>query len=449
MMGMVRPSMQISEDSTKNAPGKLGFWMCVALVVGSMIGSGVFLLPASLAPLGWNSVWGWLVSIGGTLCLAYAFARMARDMAGGCGQFTYAEAAFGPGIGFVIAWSFWISVWTANATLAVAAVSNLSILWPGLATTQGLPAIVAVALIWLLTLINCLGVRTAGGVQVVTTVLKLIPLAGAIMVAIWGLSTGTVIASPQPVTTTGISAAATLTLFAMLGFESALAAGDRIENPERNIPRAVLMGTAITGLIYLLACSAVTLLLPPDELARSNAPFALFFSVMVSPALGGIVALFAAIAALGALNGYVLTQGEMLLALARRGLFPRWFASQNRYDVPHRIHYLSSGLASIVVLSNYTRGLSDLFLFMVLVTTSVTIIFYLAGALASFKLVRSGRIGASAGFEAIAVIAAIYSVWAFYGAGLEASIWSLGMTAVGLPIYWFMTRSPPAQQPAE
>jgi APA family basic amino acid/polyamine antiporter len=432
--------------SPAKAHGRLGVGMCIALVVGNMIGSGVFLLPVSLAPLGLSSVYGWLLTIGGTLCVAFVLARLARDMAGGCGPFTYANAAFGPAVGFTIAWSYWISVWVANATLAVAAVSNLSILFPSLASTPGLPAVAAVVPIWLLTLVNCLGVRRAGGVQSLTTILKLVPLAGAIGIGAWLLLSGKVSPSPaaaQPVTAVGIRTAATLTLFALLGFESALVAGDRIENPRRTVPLATLFGTALTGLIYLLACSAVTLLLPDAAVTKSNAPFALFFATFVHPALGPIIALFVVIAALGALNGYVLLQGELLLTLSRERMFPAWFAKENRHGTPQRAHIFSSALASAVVLANYTRGLADLFEFMVLVTTSVSIIFYLAGTLASFRLVRTGRIGASRGFEAIAVVGFLYSAWTFYGAGLEASIWSLAMTAAGLPIYVFMARRRP------
>jgi APA family basic amino acid/polyamine antiporter len=435
--------------------GRLGVGMCIALVVGNMIGSGVFLLPVSLAPLGWNSIYGWLLTIGGTLCVAFVLARLARDMAGGCGPFTYANAAFGPAAGFVITWSYWISVWVANATLAVAAVSNLSILFPTLASTPGLPAVAAIVPLWLLTLVNCLGVRRAGGVQSVTTILKIVPLAGAIGVGAWLIFTGrSMLPSPAavPISTTGVGTAATLTLFALLGFESALVAGDRIENPKRTVPLATLLGTAVTGLIYLLACSAVTLLLPEPAVTHSNAPFALFFAQFVHPALGPIVALFAVVAAVGAINGYVLLQGELLLTLSRERMFPAWFARENRHGTPQRAHIFSTAFASAVVLANYTRGLADLFEFMVLVTTSVSIIFYLAATLASFRLRRNGRIKGKAGFEAIALVGFAYSVWTFYGAGIEASVWSLAMTAAGLPIYLLMARSrsrgaPTALQP--
>jgi APA family basic amino acid/polyamine antiporter len=422
---------------------KLGLFMAVALVVGNMIGSGVFLLPASLGPMGWNSLYGWLVTIAGSLCLAVVLMRLACGRAATCAAFSYPASAFGEGVGFVVAWSYWISCWVTNATLAVAAVSNLSIIWPWLAQ-PGIPAAASLGLLWLLTMINCMGVRTAGGVQVVTMILKLVPLAGVVLVALWLLAEGSAALAPHdsvPIGVGSIGVAATFTLFAMLGFESAMAAGDRVENPERNVPRATLIGVLVAGLIYLFACSAVTLMLPAAALEASNAPFALFFSTLVDPALGPLVAVFVAVSALGALNGFVLLQAEMPLALARDGLLPAWVAKLNRNEIPHRIHLVSTGLATLVVLSNYARGMADLFQFMLLVTTSVTIIFYLACAAAALKLAWQGKLAVSAGFLAITAAASLYSAWAFYGAGIEASLWSLAMTALGVPLYLVVRRS--------
>jgi APA family basic amino acid/polyamine antiporter len=417
---------------------KLGIIMCTALVVGNMVGSGVFQLPRDLAPLGWNSVYGWLMTIAGTLCLAVVLTRLARGRADGCAPFTYPAAAFGPGTGFVVAWAYWISCWTANAALAIAVVNSLAFIWPGL-SGPALP--VALAILWLFTFVNCLGVREAGKVQVVTTLLKLLPLAGAIIAAIWLLASGGAAPVPHdsvPVTATGIQTAATFTLFAMLSFESAAAAGDRVEDPERNVPRATMIGTIITGLVYLLSCSAVTLLLPAAALHESSAPFALFFSTLVDPALGQIVAVFMAIAALGALNGIVLVQAEMPLALARERLLPAWLARFNRNEIPYRIHIVSSGLATVVVLANYAQSLADLFQFMMLVTTSVSIIFYGVCALASLRLIATRRLAGSAGFVVVALLAVIYSAWAFYGAGIRPSLWSLAMTAAAVPVYLVM-----------
>jgi APA family basic amino acid/polyamine antiporter len=234
----------------------------------------------------------------------------------------------------------------------------------------------------------------------------------------------------------------------MLGLESAMMAGDRAEDPERTIPRATLIGVLITGLIYLFACSAVTLLLPVAALEASNAPFATFFANLLHPALGPVAAIFVAISALGAINGFVLLQAEIPYALTRDRLLPQWLARLNRNEIPYRIHLISTGLASVVVLANFSRGLADLFQFMVLVTTSVSIIFYFACVLAALKLARDGALAASAGFVAVALAAFAYSAWAFYGAGIEASLWSLGMTAAALPVYGIMRSRRTGEIPA-
>ena len=130
-----------------------------------------------------------------------------------------------------------------------------------------------------------------------------------------------------PLDAASINGSATLALFAMLSFETAMCVGDRADNPERNVPRASIAGTLLAGLIYLLCASAVTLLLPREALAEASSPFALFFSSFVGPAAGGIVAIFVAIAALGALNGIILVSAEMPLAVAREGLLPAWVAA--------------------------------------------------------------------------------------------------------------------------
>jgi APA family basic amino acid/polyamine antiporter len=437
-----------SVASTDRPGQKLGLPMCIALGMGNMIGSGVFLLPRDLAPLGWNAIVGWLVSIAGTLCLAVVFARLARRLPEGCAAFTYGAAAFGPGTGFIVAWSYWISCWTVVATLAVAAISNMSILLPWLGEKGAAPAWIAIGCIWFFTLVNLGGVRRAGGAQMLTLALKLIPVVGAVFVGVWALGSGAAppptMAGTEPLSLSGVSGAATLTLFALLGFESACVVSDRVRDPERTIPRATVIAAAAVGLLYLLSCTTVTLLVPVAALHESNAAYATFFARLVGPGTGQVVALFAAIAALGALNGFVLLQGDIPRDLAHRRLLPAAFARDNRFASPWITQIVSSGLASAIVYANYSRGLADLFAFMVKVTTSTAIILYIVGSLAALLLERRGAIRVSTGFAAATVASFVYSCWAFYGAGLEASLWSAAMTAAGLPIYLAMRRSAPA-----
>ena len=173
------------EDVTNSRP--MGFWMALALVMGSMIGSGVFLLPASLAPLGWNSVFGWLITVAGALCVATVFGQLSKALPKAGGPYAYTRAAFGDGAGFAIAWAYWISMWVGNAAIATGAVSYLSQLFP-VVGQPGVSAAVTVAIVWAFTLINISGTKLAGQVQVVWTIIKLLPLVAVIGLAAYVLA---------------------------------------------------------------------------------------------------------------------------------------------------------------------------------------------------------------------------------------------------------------------
>ena len=177
---------------------KLGFGMATALVVGNMIGSGVFLLPSALAPNGGISIVGWLVTAVGAMLLALVFARLARGYPKTGGPYAYSRLAFGDFIGFQTAWGYWINIWVGNAAIAVAVAGYLAVFWPEVGANPTLGAIVALAAIWLLTSVNALGVRVGGWVQAVTTVVKLIPLiAIGALVSTFGCLNGWVLLQGQ------------------------------------------------------------------------------------------------------------------------------------------------------------------------------------------------------------------------------------------------------------
>lgn len=423
----------------------LGLWMCTALVVGNMIGSGVFMLPASLAPYGWNAVIAWLITIGGALCLALVFARLAQAFPRAGGPFAYTEEAFGRPAGFMVAWSYWISVWVSNAALAIAAVSYASVFVPALARTPGLAALTTVAAVWIATAINCAGARSAGWTQMITTILKLAPLA-----AVGGLA-GLVllrkgpaaIAPFEPAALSGgsITAAAALTLWALLGVESATIPAEQVDQPARTIPRSTLAGTAFTGLVYLLVSSGVLLLTPVSVLQGSNAPLVDFVAYHGGGDLRLVLAAFAAISALGALNGWVLLQGEMPAAMAREGVFPAWMGKVSANGAPVRAHILSSVLVTILVLMNYAKSMADAFTFMALLATASSLFAYLFCSLAVLKLGREKRMATSPALATVAAIAAVYSVWTFYGAGWSVTVWGLALLAAGAPVYLLIRRT--------
>lgn len=422
----------------------LGLWMCTALVVGNMIGSGVFLLPASLAPFGGMSILGWLFSAAGAVCLALVFAQLARQLPKIGGPYAFAREGFGDFGGFLVAWSYWIAIITSDAALAVAGVSYLTVFWPALATAPLLGAGVAVGALWLLTLVNLRGVHSAGQLQVVTTILKALPL---VAIGIFGLLSFNA-AHFTPFNPSGssplvaISATVTLTTWAFTGLESGTVPAADTQDPERTIPRATMLGTLIAGAIYILSTVAVMGIIAPNELATSTAPFADAASRIWGPWGRALFAVGAAISCFGALNGWLLLSGQLPRAAALDGLLPRRLASINARGTPAFSLVLSCTLAVVLVLMNYTRGLVQAFTFMILLATLATLLPYVFSSMTAVLLTLRDRANPQPAFSRllIAVIAFAFSLWAIAGAGRDVVYWGFLLLICGLPVYILMRR---------
>ena len=404
-----------------------------------MIGSGIFLLPANLAPYGVNSVIAWIVTILGSLCLAGVFAMLAKAMPQAAGPYDYVRTALGEPPAFFVMWSYWIATWVTNAAISIAAVSYLSSLAPAAFAQTGAAALASIGFVILFTVVVLGGARAAGSVQVITSVLKVLPLIAAVVIALMVFGGGGEAAphTPAPVTPNGIAGAAALTLWAMLGFECAAVPAQRVKDPERNIPRATILGTLLVGLIYFTAFVAIFLLLPGDVTAKSSAPFADLATRYWGPVAGTFVVLFAAVSCLGALNGWVLIVGDIPLALAERGVFPMWFARLNRRGMPIGALILGAVLSCALIAANYTRGLTELYGFMALLATVATLVLYLVCALAALRLTQLGTIPRGI-MTGVTVLGLIYGCWTVYGSGFEATAWGAVLLATGIPVYLLM-----------
>ncbi len=426
--------------STQKRPQLLGFWMCVALVVGNSIGSGVFLLPASLAPFGLNSVIAWGFTACGAILLAIVFAQLSRAFPQAGGPYAYVNLAFGPFTAFIVAWGYWISIWVGNVTIATGAVSYLSPLMPWIASVPGASAVVTLVVLWLLTFVNCYGIKASGWVQSVTTVLKILPLVAISALGLWSVRPATVAAAAGiPLSLSGTTAAATLTLWALLGLESATIPASKVRDPSRIIPLATLLGTVITALICVVACTTVLLLVPPKTLASSNAPFAELAAQFWGATAGKVLAVFAAISGFGALNGWILLQGELPNVMAKNGVFPRIFARDSARFTPTFALLFTSGLVSVLILMNYQRSMVSMFTFMALLSTTACLVLYLLCSLALLRLQWTGQMPAARGrvvpLAVVGVITTIFSLWAIVGAGAEAVAWGGVLLLLGAPMY--------------
>ncbi|HET9267192.1 MAG TPA: amino acid permease [Vicinamibacterales bacterium] len=437
------------------APGRdIGFWTAVALVVGNMIGSGVFMLPASLAPYGSMSLAGWAVSAGGSVALALVFAHLARAQPAAGGPYAYTRAAFGDLTGFLTGWGYWISVWSALAALAIAFVGYLGPFVPSLVQHKTSAAALAVAAIWVVAFINLRGVRSAGRVQVVTTVLKTLPLVfiGLIGLAHFSPSALQGTASNTPAAA-NVMTVVTLTLWAFLGLESATIPAGAVRDAHRVIPRATILGTVIAAGVYVVSTVGVMSLVPSATLATSTAPFADAAQRIAGAPAAAIIALGAAVSCLGALNGWTLMVGQLPMAMASDGLFPAFFARRSARGIPATGIVTGALLGTTLVVVDWIqwwmaggegRDLVTLFTQVILLSTLSTLVPYffcsLSVVLGLGAAAPSARGRTSHGIRLVACAAWLYALVAIVGAGTEVLIGGLALLAAGVPVYFWMAR---------
>jgi APA family basic amino acid/polyamine antiporter len=401
-----------------------------------MIGSGVFLLPASLAPYGMASLYGWALSTTGALLLAVVFARMSARYPVCGGPYAYARVAFGDFTGFVMAWSYWISVWCAVAAIAVAFAGSMESIFPALFAHRANSAACALIVLWLCTGFNLAGVRTAGITQLVITILKLLPLFVVIGVGASALDAHSFTpfnpsrGSWLSVTTT----TAALALWALQGMECATIPAEHVEDAERTIPRATFIGVALAAVVTVAACTVVLGLVPLDKLATSTAPFADAASRLFGPGAGIAMAAAMAVSCFGALNGWILVQGQVPFAAARDGLFPAYFAQVDANGTPRVGLIVGSVLATVLVCANFTGSLVAVFTASILLATASALLPYVFSAAAMLKLERSAPDRATWRFV-VAALALVYGTWALVGTGAQALLWGAGLLVAGVPFY--------------
>jgi len=427
-------------DTSDKRP--FGFWTATALIVGGMIGSGIFTLPAQLAPYGWTSVAAWVIAIGGALIISQVLVRLAQIFPGETGIVAICARELGPLPGVLVGWSYWVSVWAANAYISITAIRYLGVFWPPLTATPAAMVISSIALIWLITLLNLAGARTAGRFQVATTILKLLPLA-AVVVLIAGLAFAgghQFSVNPHPALAWGgVTGAIPPVFFAIVGFECASVAAERVRDPAKNVRRATYTGLLMTGLLYIIICTGVIMAMPQATIAAAQAPIALFVETFWGHGAALGVAAFTAIAAIGALNGWVLIQGEVPLGMARAGVLPAWFGRTDRRDVPVGVLALASIAASVLILSNISTTAAIFYDFMLRLTAAANLWLYIGACFAALK--RRTAIPA-------AIVGAAFCLWAIWGSGWQAAGLSIALMLTAIPLYLLRPKTRLAEQPA-
>jgi APA family basic amino acid/polyamine antiporter len=437
------PAAQEAGNGTHHAR-RFGLPTATALVMGNIIGGGIFLLPSSVAPFGTLSLLAFVVLTVGAITLALVFGRLAQRNPRTGGPYVYAREAFGDFAGFLSAWSYWVMTWVSNAALAVAAVGYIDVIFPG-HFSKWTHLAVALAALWLPALANLAGTRWVGAVQIVSTVLKFLPL---LFVAVVGLfffdphnlgpfdpSGGNVLG--------GVSASAALLLYSYVGVESAAMSAGEVRDPERNVGRASVLGTIGAALVYLLGTVSVFGTVPHRDLVKSSAPFSDAVNNMFGGQWGGtLIAVSAVISIIGALNGWTLMSAQAPFAAAQDGLFPAAFTRKQR-GVPTFGVLVGVVLASLLTVVNYTTGATGVFNILVLITTFSATVPYLLAAAAQLHWLVSGRghqvrAGRFARDLGLALGAFGFSMWLLAGAGYAAVYQGTLFLFAGVLVYVFM-----------
>ncbi len=424
-------------------PRKIGLITTTSLVVGNMIGAGIFLLPASLASYGSISILGWLFTSAGALILAKIFSNFSKIIVNKSGgPYTYSKAGFGDFIGFLVAWGYWISCWVSNAGIALAIIGALSYFFPELNTNPILKVSLGLGMIWFFTWVNSKGIKESGRIQVITTVLKLLPLALIILLGAFFFS----LDNFPDFNLTGESNFATfpvvaaLTLYAFLGIESATIPAENVENPEKIVPKATMLGTIIVTLVYILGTVVLFGILPVEVLKDSPAPFAEAGKIIGGEYAGYFVAAGAAISGIGALNGWILIVSQLPMAAAKDNMFPKMFKKENKKGVPYIGLIIGSVLSSIILLMNVSDGLVDQFTFVVNLTVLACLVPYLFVS-ASYIIVLIEKKLHINNFLKTFVLGSLgfaYSLWAIYGSEADTVFYGFLLLLLGIPFYVMM-----------
>ena len=433
-----RPS---AGDEASPAAARLGLPATVALVVGGIVGTGIFAIPGAIAPYGWLSLPAFAVVALGSLALAQCFAELSRRTRVSGGPYVYAREGFGDFAGFLGAWTYWIQGWTGHATIAAAAAGYLEALTGasgGRVTTLAL----ALAVVWTAVVLNLVGTRSVGAVAVATTVLKVAAIVVIAVICLTAFHAGH-LGSVRPHHGDALAAlpsACAVLLFAFLGMEGATVAGDRVRDPQRTLPVAVLGGVAAVAVLYLLATVGVQGAVGQARLSGSSAPFA----TAITAVLGGTwparaVAAVAVISALGALTSFNLINAEMVAGAGRDSYFPRAFARRRgRARVPVPALVLNGALASALLILDAAGNALSLFTTLALLSTFVYVFGYVlavSAQLAHAVRTRRAAAGPSAWQIVVAVAAVAFSIWMAGATGAPAVRDGTVLILVGIPLY--------------
>ena len=422
---------------------KIGVVQLTILTMVNMMGSGIIMLPTKLAEIGTISIVSWLVTAVGSTALAYAFAQcgMFSKKSGGMGG--YAEYSFGKAGNFMANYTYGVSLVIANTAIAISAVGYGSELLGATLSPLSI-ALWTIFTLWLATILNFGGARITGNISSFTIWGVIIPVVGISIIG-WKWFDGTMYVNswnPHNVPTfEAIGVSISMTLWAFLGLESACANADAVENPEKNVPIAVLGGTLGAAVIYIVSTNVIAGIVPNLELANSTAPFGLAFAHMFDETIGKVIMGLMVMSCFGSLLGWQFTIAQVFKSSAEEGYFPAFFKKVTSKDAPIVGMVTITALQTLLSLMTISPSLNKQFNVLVDLAVVTNVIPYLLSMAALAVLLKAENVAPQKYKTTVfvAFIGSLYSIYALYAAGEQAMLYGSIVTFIGWTLYGFVS----------
>lgn len=430
---------QTIQAPSSNSQSSIGFWTLTTLVTGNLVGAGTFMLPATLAAFGSICLCGWITTTIGAIVLSLIFANLSANSKNTGGPHVYVEETFGKTAGFFTAWCYWVLSWVSNAGLAVGAIGYISPLFGGFDTSTIF--LLETALLILLSLINLAGIHFAGRFEVLLTLCKVIPLIVLPCIGIFYINPDNFI--PFNATSDSIygaiNATAYITLWCFIGLETGTVPGSEVKNPQRTIPYAILSGTCLAAIIYILGTISIIGVVPKEELLASKAPYAALANALFGGTWAIPVGILASIACIGALNGWVMVVSRIAHNAAETKLFPAFFKVTTKTQAPLWGTIVSTIFTIPIMALSLSDNLIHQFNFIIEFSVCIVLIIYLACVISyiiSNKKSQKLRFPQSI----LGAIGVIFCVWTLTQASLTMLIASLSIVIAGWPVWIWVKR---------
>lgn len=421
---------------------EISLFMATMLVCGNMIGSGVFMLPATLAEVSgpFATIIAWILTTIGSILIAISFANLGSKYPSTGGAYQYTKEAFGEFAGFLSAWLYWNGSWIGNAAIIVALASYSSAVIPAL-NNPTLSIIYTSSILWIFTFVNIIGVKKAGRIQSFVTVFKIVFFAIFIIVAfVYFDSSNFLPLIPEGKGIETIPLAATSTLWAFVGLESATVTAGEIRNPEKNIRKSTIYGLLISSVIYILISIASMGAMPNNELALSSAPLTDILTRALGSGIGKPLVIAVVICILGTTIGWLLSTARVSYAAGKDGVFPKSFGKLHpKYETPVNSLIIGSVLVNVLLIMNYQKSMVSAFTFITILATLAFLPVYLLTAAAEMMLIFKDEKEITVSFfikkSIIPLLAFAYALWTIYGSGAETVMWGFILMLLGIPFY--------------